>query len=195
MLLLGKQANCQDYIIAIVAALSTGDPLLHYHPQENIRDDFDGKFENDFQKEDYLKIKKIHEIWENPTSDLLTWMNAIGAYEYAGATEEFCKKHYLHIKTMKEIHLLRIQLTKIVNAIDPTRQKKFNFLLDPPTREQKIVLRQIITSGFIDQVGRRVEDTNSSGSTTNMADRFRQTISRILRTTGNTSSPLRLKRR
>lgn len=88
---------------------------------------------------------------------------------------------------MKEIQELRIQLTRIVtqsnskdrnqpqlendggevykrdaNPDDPEGIKGLN-QLPPPSREQKVLLRQIISSGFIDQVARRVPEIDEEG--------------------------------
>jgi hypothetical protein len=59
--------------------------------------------------------KKSHEKWKNAVSDLLTWLNAIGAYSYSGATttttdnfsgaatarDAFCMQHFLHAKVIE----------------------------------------------------------------------------------------------
>eukprot|EP01129_Flabellula_baltica_P012811 TRINITY_DN5840_c0_g1_i1.p1 TRINITY_DN5840_c0_g1~~TRINITY_DN5840_c0_g1_i1.p1 ORF type:complete len:1194 (+),score=336.49 TRINITY_DN5840_c0_g1_i1:26-3607(+) len=156
MLLLGEQGGCLEYTIAIVAALTVGDPFLRFN--FNFRDEKGNvdKAEELAQKEKALKMKKRREQWINPNSDLITWMNAIGAYEYDGRTDQFCKDHYLHVKTLSEIHALREQLTGLISAI--VGDLEFNSLLEVPTREQKILMRQIIAAGFVDQVARRVPE-------------------------------------
>lgn len=58
-----------------------------------------------------------------------------------------------------------------IDAIDAKKNKEektnntvdANQVLPPPSREQKVLLRQIITSGFIDQVARRVPEVDEQG--------------------------------
>lgn len=64
-----------------------------------------------------------------------------------------------------------------IDAIDAKKKKKnqeektdnnnnvnANQVLPPPSREHKVLLRQIITSGFIDQVARRVPEVDEQGA-------------------------------
>lgn len=72
---------------------------------------------------------------------------------------------------MKEIHLLRSQLTNIIRLFteqNQTSKKKkkditFNPKIEPPTREQKVSIRQIVTAGFIDRVAKRIPATHPDG--------------------------------
>lgn len=43
--------------------------------------------------------------------DLMVLLKAVGACEYQGASSEFCEKHGIRYKAMKEIRKLRAQLT------------------------------------------------------------------------------------
>ena len=43
--------------------------------------------------------------------DLMVLLKAIGSAEYQGCTPEFCQKHGLRYKAMKEVRKLRAQLT------------------------------------------------------------------------------------
>src|SRR5690242_13597792 len=67
---------------------------------------------------------------------------------------------------MKEIHDLREQLTRIVNEVNNTTsipKLDLTFQLPPPSRSQKILLRQIIAAGLIDQVAKRIPEIDSEG--------------------------------
>lgn len=56
---------------------------------------------------------------------------------------------------MKEIHQLREQLTYLVNTVYPQDKPiVMDPNLQPPTPEQELLLRQVITAGLIDQVAR-----------------------------------------
>lgn len=43
--------------------------------------------------------------------DLMVLLKAVGACEYQGASPEFCEKHGIRYKAMREIRKLRAQLT------------------------------------------------------------------------------------
>jgi ATP-dependent RNA helicase DHX37/DHR1 len=181
MILLAQESECLDFIIAIVAILSVNDPFIRVTP-EGQQDDFDDEEEAELAKldktgkEKFLERKqrqkkKLSSPFANKTSDLLSWLAAIGAYEFADQSDEFCDQHGLHVKTMKEIHLLRSQLTNIIRLFteqNQTSKKKkkeitFNPKIEPPTREQKVSIRQIVTAGFIDRVAKRIPATHPDG--------------------------------
>jgi ATP-dependent RNA helicase DHX37/DHR1 len=87
-------------------------------------------------------------------------LSAVGAYEY-DPTPTFCHKHFLRLKAMQEIQQLRRQISTISNLplekLSPPDDTKV--CSSPPfitnLTIQLKVLRQIITSGFIDQVAVR----------------------------------------
>jgi ATP-dependent RNA helicase DHX37/DHR1 len=103
MLIIAHQSDCLAWIIAIVAALAVGDPFLH--ETETVR-----TFNSDPRH-------TVWKAWTSNTSDLLVWLAAIGAFEYANDQEAFCQQHKLHFKTMQEIHLLREQLSGILSTL------------------------------------------------------------------------------
>eukprot|EP01124_Arcella_intermedia_P004963 TRINITY_DN12874_c0_g1_i1.p1 TRINITY_DN12874_c0_g1~~TRINITY_DN12874_c0_g1_i1.p1 ORF type:complete len:639 (+),score=166.54 TRINITY_DN12874_c0_g1_i1:92-1918(+) len=168
MLLLGEQGKCLPHIVAVVACMSVGDPFLHLGPE--IPEDNENEGINEEEKEQRKKkikeMKEKTEPWQNPLSDLLKWLNAIGAYEFNGMenADKFCYSHFLHAKTMKEIHDLRIQLTNILNNIYANTEdpKKVDLELTPPTNKQKTLLRQIICAGFVDHVAKRVPEVDEA---------------------------------
>jgi len=144
MLVLGHQGGCLPYVMALVAMLAVGDPVLR-----DRREEFDPEGP---------KRNRVH--WKHPTSDVLGGLKAVGAYEWAGATEQFCHQNGLHAKSMKEIHDLRCQLCRIVNTmlIEGERpQLSEQWDLDPPSSKQEKLLLQIIIAGLIDQVARRID--------------------------------------
>lgn len=162
MLIYGKQDGCLPYVIAIVAALTVRDPLLRDIPVEEEKEDSlieEKEEENeDLAKENAKKRRELrsqaHLPWINSESDLLTILNAIKSFEEAGGTQTFCEKKSLHFKSMQEIHSLREQLTNLLNSVDSSLNLEFSANLDSPSKDQEILIRQIITSGLIDQVGK-----------------------------------------
>lgn len=104
MLIIANQSKCLSWIVAIVAALSVGDPFNHSAQGQEINDNRNPH-------------KGIWKAWASSTSDLLVWLAAIGAYEYATNQDAFCEHYKLLFKIMKEIRLLREQLHGILSFI------------------------------------------------------------------------------
>ncbi|CAG8498974.1 28335_t:CDS:2, partial [Racocetra persica] len=178
MLIIGQQHECLPYVIAIVSALSVGDPFIReYHLDDT---DSDSDCDKD-ESEDYVQTKELNEIQKeiifkkerrkltrkrfydvqkihaglDPTSDVLKFLNVVGAYEYSGSSEMFCEDNFVRAKAMQEIHKLRGQITNIVqtncHGVDVCVDPK----MKPPSAIQLEALRQIIAAGFIDQVAIR----------------------------------------
>ena len=99
MLIIAHQSECLDWIITIVAALAVGSPFVQN--LEGPRNSID----------------PVWKQWASNTSDLLVWLAAIAACEYASDQEKFCEQYKLHHKTMREIRLLREQLTGILITV------------------------------------------------------------------------------
>ena len=160
MLAMSKQGGCMPYVIAIVASLSVQHQFL-------------------IQSGDEKDIS-----WVHPLSDLLTSLKAIGAYSHAVSQRKdmkmFCQDHGLHLKSMREIQDVRNQLTQIMKqleerssqdeesgATNPTEEAEAeeishrsrfsaeNLELTPPSKAQSLMIRQIITAGFVDRIARR----------------------------------------
>jgi ATP-dependent RNA helicase DHX37/DHR1 len=149
MLILGHQGQCINYIVSIVACLAVGDPFLVDANPASVS-------------------KDRSELWKpfaSQTSDMLSALSAIGAYEFADDKEGFCHKFKLHSKTMKEIRMLRWQLTNLLNQQKSAAAQQIDFESrpPPPSRDQKVLLRQIIAAGFVDHIARRIPDTNEAG--------------------------------
>lgn len=179
MLVIGNQHDCLAYVIAMVACLSVGDPFIHENALE-IDEDEDVSAETAGinseevrQKEErketrrrYFKAQQQFTSLGNGASDLFKMLAAVGAYEY-DPTPTFCSKHFLRLKAMQEIQQLRSQISSIAK-ISMARLK-------PPSEVQLKVLRQILTSGFIDQIAVRQDIVLKKGgkytSTRNVAYR------------------------
>lgn len=98
MLIIAHQSDCLDWVLAIVAALAVGSPFVQN--LEGPRNSIDPAWKQ----------------WASNTSDLLVWLAAIAACEYASDQEKFCEQYKLHHKTMREIRLLREQLVGILST-------------------------------------------------------------------------------
>ncbi len=52
------------------------------------------------RKKKIEELNRVHASWSNDNSDMLVILRAIGAFEYAGATEQFCEEKHLHYKVL-----------------------------------------------------------------------------------------------
>jgi ATP-dependent RNA helicase DHX37/DHR1 len=163
MIILGQQFDNMPYLIAIVAALSVGDPFLALSEIEgsSIADDNTAS-DRIIAEEIRQQRKAFHESREqfsglDPGCDVLKLLCAVGAYEYAGATDTFCQEKFLRVKTMREIRKLRMQITGIVNnqlsgIVTPV---EFNSQLPPPSPVQVRTIKQVVAAAYIDHIAIR----------------------------------------
>ncbi|KIL67888.1 hypothetical protein M378DRAFT_985682 [Amanita muscaria Koide BX008] len=183
MLVSGQQHECLPYVIAIVSALSAGDPFVH---EEALLDEDGNGTDEDLSElehitSDAIRIKEtrrlrrkaffqtqnLHASLGKNTSDIFKLLSVVGAYEYAGGGHRFCEEHFVRPKAMEEIHKLRAQISNIVQANFPGLDAGFMVKLVPPTDLQIKVLRQLLAAAFIDQVAVRkdkIDNTNLSGT-------------------------------
>ncbi|KAK9314330.1 P-loop containing nucleoside triphosphate hydrolase protein [Lipomyces starkeyi] len=185
MLVIGQQFDCLQYVIAIVAGLSVGDPFLSEHELGIESEMLDNEDSDDSgeetqmthgeielnkrrRKEYYIVRRKFSGL--DASSDVLQMLSVICAYEFENAKAEFCFKNFVRQKSMEEIHKLRQQLTHIVAVNTPNLANlQFNTRLDAPSTVQVKALKQMVASGFIDQVVVRADlvagfDLSSSAS-------------------------------
>ncbi|KAJ1343641.1 hypothetical protein BSLG_001789 [Batrachochytrium salamandrivorans] len=112
------------YIIAIVAGLSVGDPIIRDHdmvtnqPSEDTETgsgrsgkDSEQKEERRKQRSSFFQIMQVF-AGASPSSDFLRILNAIGAYsaeqDHTGKSKTvFCEEHFLNSKIMEEIQAAR----------------------------------------------------------------------------------------
>ncbi|PVF97189.1 P-loop containing nucleoside triphosphate hydrolase protein [Serendipita vermifera] len=185
MLVNGVQHGCLPYVISIVAGLSVGDPFLR---EDQLKEDDDSQGESTDEEDamhvshlrddelrerekrkvlrkTFFESQALHTSLGNGQSDLFRLLSVIGAYEFAGGTTQFCRKHFVRDKAMEEIHKLRAQISSIVSSILSSEDTGFAPRQAPPSPLQLKVLRQLITAGFIDQIAGR-KDVVEKGSST-----------------------------
>ncbi|KLO14778.1 DHX37 protein [Schizopora paradoxa] len=176
MLVGGRQHGCLPYVIAIVAALTVGDPFLREEAlhaneetgggddEELLDDELDA---NRKRRRAFFESQAMHSQLGKGSSDVFRYLSVVGAYEFAGGGRTFCQEHFVRPKAMEEIHKLRSQISNIVSSNFPGCDAGFRQNLEPPSDQQTKVLRQLICSAFLDQVAVRkdiVEKTNFSGT-------------------------------
>ncbi|KAJ1677272.1 putative ATP-dependent RNA helicase DHR1, partial [Spiromyces aspiralis] len=175
MLIVGQQHGCLPYIIAIVATLTVGDPFVReYHQQSFTEDDYEDDEAKSLEAENLTNERIIEKekrkalrarflksqamlMGTDPSSDCLRLLSAVGAYEFGGGSNEFCQQHFLRPKAMVETRKLRSQLTHLVQVNCPGVDISLDPQMQPPTSKQRLVLRQAILAGFLDQVAIRVD--------------------------------------
>ncbi|KAI9591779.1 P-loop containing nucleoside triphosphate hydrolase protein [Syncephalis fuscata] len=182
MLIIGQQHDCLPYVIALVAALSVGDPFIKEQFLEAGDISEDDAENSSVERSEVKALQQIDLVekakrritrkqfftvqsqlaGESPTSDALKMLAAVGAYEYAGGTESFCQKHFVRSKAMLEIRKLRRQLTEIVQTNCPGVDVCIDPRMPPPSALQRKLLQQILMAGFIDQVAIRKDLVDSS---------------------------------
>ncbi len=70
---------------------------------------------------------------------------------------DFCAKYALRLKAMVEIRKLRRQLVNEVNLLLPSLRLDISAKLETPGEERCLLLRQIVLSGMVNQVARKVQ--------------------------------------
>ena len=116
MLVSGRQHGCLPYVIAIVSALSVGDPFLREEALE--RDEDEGSEEDGdegdlghltgeaarakemrrLRRKAFFESQRLHAALGGASSDVLRMLSVVGAYEYAGGGHKFCDEHFVRPK-------------------------------------------------------------------------------------------------
>ncbi|KDQ62426.1 hypothetical protein JAAARDRAFT_30334 [Jaapia argillacea MUCL 33604] len=182
MLVSGRQHGCLPYVIAIVSALSVGDPFLREEAlgPEGDGDESDGeglseilsevvkeKERRKSRRRAFFQAQQLHSSLGDGSSDIFRILSVVGAYEYDGGGMKFCADHFVRPKAMEEIHKLRAQISSIVQSNFSVTDTVFLPQLRPPTALQIKVLRQLLCAAFIDQVAvrkDRIERHSNTGS-------------------------------
>jgi ATP-dependent RNA helicase DHX37/DHR1 len=172
ILIIGQQHGCLPYVIAVVAALSVGEIFLPEHQlgfQENENEDEnmpEWKREKNVEsamaekKKAYYRAQRQFSKLE-PTSDALKLLSVVCAYEYEKDKEGFCSRSFVRLKAMEETHKLRRQISEIVRTNCPgVLGMKFEPKLAPPSELQVKALKQILATGFLDQMALRADLAN-----------------------------------
>lgn len=182
ILIIGNQIECLPYVIAIVSALSVGDPFLNEFDlgvNEERKQKTGAESSSDDEEEDEMEVQaeverkrrvrtkfyKSRALFSrlDEKSDALRLLSAVCAFDHVPQSKKqrFLEDHFLRSKLMEEIQKLRKQINHIVQAnakkdtIAQKEQKEAK--LGVPSKQQISALKQIITSGFIDQVAIRTD--------------------------------------
>ncbi|RCH91860.1 putative ATP-dependent RNA helicase DHR1 [Rhizopus azygosporus] len=195
MLIIGQQHGCLPYVIAIVSALSVGNPFIQDYQLEDKLSDADSdedeeiaqlqneaaieKAKRKLMRKKYFGALTKHASLD-PSSDILKLLSAVAAYEYAGATASFCEENFLRPKAMEEIRKLRRQLTNLVSANFPDIDVCIDPKMKRPSSTQLKVLRQVLTAGFIDSVAIRQDVLETGGGKGKKYKNARHVVYRLM---------------
>lgn len=162
ILIVGNQRGCLPYIIALVSALTVGDPFIG-EQEVTQSDEFDRLSDEDKKRKlgDFRKSRTLFQRLSK-TSDALCVLSAVCAFDHVpkDQQDQFLKNNFLRPRVMKEIGQLRRQITNIVKI--NTKLESISAILESsetklgvPDEKQVQSIKQIIASGFIDQVAIR----------------------------------------
>lgn len=177
MLIVGNQLDCLPYVIAIVSGLSVGDPFLDEQEivpikvSESGTDTEDEETQGDMEERRKLRAKfhKSRAMFSNidTKSDAIKLLSAACALDHVPESKrrKFVADNFLRAKVMEEIQKLRKQVSHIVTintGLDTIADKELqNQKLGVPSKQQVAALKQIMASGFIDQVAVRSDIVDS----------------------------------
>ncbi|XP_006874585.1 PREDICTED: probable ATP-dependent RNA helicase DHX37 [Chrysochloris asiatica] len=156
MLALSRQHGCLPYTITIVAAMTVRELF------EELDRPAASNEELAILKGKRARVAQMKRTWAGHGAslllgDLMVLLGAVGAWEFAGGSPQFCEANGLRYKAMMEIRRLRGQLTTAVNAVCPEAELFVDPKMQPPSESQVTYLRQIVAAGLGDHLARRVQ--------------------------------------
>ncbi|KAG6040082.1 hypothetical protein E4U41_001423 [Claviceps citrina] len=167
ILLVGHLHDCLPYTIALVAGLSAAEvflPEAQAIPQLAAREDVDFRTTADVVAEDrQANVRRLfNEVHRNfcyldDRSDAIKLLQVVGEFAHE-PTEDWCERHFVRFKVLREIQQLRKQITELLrNNMAAFASLKYQDKLEPPTPKQVSALKQMAAAGFVDQVAIRAD--------------------------------------
>ncbi|KAG5981623.1 hypothetical protein E4U55_002735 [Claviceps digitariae] len=167
ILLVGHLHDCLPYTIALVAGLSAAEvflPETQAIPQLTVREDVEIRTTADVVAEDrQANVRRLfNEVHKNfcyldDRSDAIKLLQVVGEFAHE-PTEDWCERHFVRFKVLKEVQQLRKQITELLrNNISAFANLKYQDKLEPPTPKQVSALKQMVAAGFVDQVAIRAD--------------------------------------
>lgn len=167
ILLVGHLYECLPYTIALVAGLSAADVFIPENqvipvaaPKEE--DTFlttAEKIEEDARASIRRQFNKVQKdfCFLDDKSDAIKLLQVVGEFAHE-PTESWCQSHFVRFKVLKEISLLRKQITDLLRTnIAAFAALKYQEKLDSPSVKQVKALKQMAAAGFIDHIAIRAD--------------------------------------
>ncbi|OEJ80319.1 putative ATP-dependent RNA helicase DHR1 [Hanseniaspora osmophila] len=176
MLLVGNEHDCLAYVVAIVSALSVGNPFIDEHElglsntvmetnedgelvkKDAVFDEEKKQMRTKFYKS-RAKFSKLDKF-----SDVFRLLSVVSAFDYIPSEnrDSFLNNNFLRKKLMLEIAKLRKQVMYIIKL--HTSKENIAVSVDDnelktrlPTETQIKMLKQMVCTGFVDQVAVRAD--------------------------------------
>ncbi|ODV85815.1 hypothetical protein CANARDRAFT_232743 [[Candida] arabinofermentans NRRL YB-2248] len=175
MLIIGNQLECLPYVIALVSGLSVGDPFLS---EFELEDEEENPKDIEFKRQTLSKYNKSSALFTklDKSSDAMKLLSVICALDHIpiNKREAFFENNFLRAKVMEETSKLRKQLTYIVK-VNTTKEsiastsnvEDKDLKLGKPSKQQIQAIKQMITSGFVDQIAVRADTIDREVKITN----------------------------
>lgn len=166
ILLVGHQHDCLPYTIALVAGLSAGEIFI---PENQAIPAAAEQTEDFLTNEDVLaedKRARIRRVFNavhknfcflDDKSDAIKLLQVVGEFAHE-PTEAWCESHFVRFKALREVSKLQSQLASLLKTNIPGYANlKLPDKLDAPSQKQVQALKQMVASGFIDQIAIRAD--------------------------------------
>lgn len=121
MLVVGQQHGCLPFVIAVVSALSVGDPFVRAESLgitagqdeqdqamgetgaeaefQHIRsEDVKEREIRKLQRKSFYDVQQRHAALGRSTSDVLKMLSVVGAYDFDGGSTKFCEDNFVRTK-------------------------------------------------------------------------------------------------
>ncbi|AET40474.1 ATP-dependent RNA helicase ECM16 Ecym_6076 [Eremothecium cymbalariae DBVPG len=168
MLLVSNEHDCLPYVVSIVSGLSVGDPFISEHELGIKHDDAEDTNSDSKEHQRELRAKfykskaKFSKLDKN--SDVFRLLSVISAMDYIPPEKKnkFIEQHFLRGKVMEEISKLRKQVMYIIKSNTSKENIACNvseqdLKASIPSEIQIKLLKQMVCSGFIDQIAIRAD--------------------------------------
>lgn len=167
ILLVGHSQGCLPYAVALVAGLSAAEVFLPENqaiPALTAKENVGFRTNADVIAEDrQANVRRLYnQVQHNfcfldDRSDAIKLLQVVGEFAHE-PTEDWCDRHFVRFKVLKEIQQLRKQITELLRTNIPAfANLKHQDKLDPPSPTQVRALKQMVAAGFVDRIAKRAD--------------------------------------
>ncbi|CAG0890412.1 unnamed protein product [Darwinula stevensoni] len=161
MLSLSHQQGLLPLAVWLVAAMTVPELLLERPLTTGNAQTSAGPDKDDRKRLQALRCTWVGQGDSLLLGDAMVLLKAVGAAEHASCSgprslSKFCAKYGLREKAVIEVRKLRRQLTSEINLLLPNANLPLDPFLQPPTPDQMRLLRQLLLSGLVDQVAKKM---------------------------------------
>lgn len=161
ILLAKNTENCLPFAIAIVAGLSVSGEIFMPENQvfppdsDTSTGSIGDKERRDKKRREYGAVQA--KFTHFGQTDMMKLLHAVMEFSHT-PTEDWCRRHYVHKKSLSEARMLRQQLTNLLVANIPGHNNLvWADKMEPPNEKQRQIVTQMLCAGFVDQVAIRAD--------------------------------------